>query len=330
MAEQFGNDAFEERLARTLHGYSDEAVRPYDAVELTRMAAERSGRGRFAWPAFPRAWRTTLAFALLTVALAGAAIAGGFIHLPNNSIVPNPSYQPSAPAQSPSTATPTPGASSAESPVVVPPTLEVPGTPLPTFIVAPRTPEATTSAEPSAIPTPELTPQPTETAPPSAPPSIEPTPVPSPTIAPVRSVVAIAVGDTHACVLAADGRVFCWGTNDQGQLGDGTVGDYRNYPTTRVAGIDDARAIAAGIRYSCAVRSDGTVWCWGEDPGNGPSTAVPVQVPNINDATSISAGGNFVCALGSGGAVACWGVGDLGELGNGTFESNVGAPTRRR
>jgi len=324
MAEQFVNDGFEERLARALRGYADEAVRPYDAVELTRIAAERAGRGRFALPAFPRAWRTALAFALLTVALAGAAVAGGFIHLPNNSIVPNPSYQPSLPAQSPGTATPTPAASSVESPVVVAPTLELPGTPLPTLIVEPPTPEATTSAEPSTIPTPELTPEPTETASPTAPPSIEPTPVPSPTIAPVRSVVAIAVGDTHACALADDGRIFCWGTNDQGQLGDGT-NDYRDYPTLPVVGIDDARAIAAGIRFSCAVRADGSVWCWGEDPGNGPSTTVPVQVPNIDDATSVVAGGAFACALRSGGAIACWGVGDMGQLGDGSFQSNVGA-----
>ena len=138
--------------------------------------------------------------------------------------------------------------------------------------------------------------------------------------------MAIALGDTHACTLAADGRIFCWGSNEDGQLGDGTESsDYRNYPSVPVVGIDDATAIAAGIRFSCAVRSDGTVWCWGEDPGNGPSTAVPVQVPNINDATSVVAGGAFACALRSGGAVACWGVGDLGQLGNGSFGS--GGPT---
>jgi alpha-tubulin suppressor-like RCC1 family protein len=110
----------------------------------------------------------------------------------------------------------------------------------------------------------------------------------------------------------------------EGQLGDGTF-DYRDYPTLPVVGIDDARAIAAGIRFTCAVRSDGTVWCWGEDPGNGPSTSVPRQVPNIDNATSVVAGGAFACALRSSGAIACWGVNDIGEFGDGTFESNVGA-----
>ena len=326
MAESFVNDGFEQRLERALREYANEAVRPFDAVEITGNAAQRAGRGLFAWPSFPRQWRLALALVLLIVALAGVAIVGGFIHLPNNSIVPNPSSQPSAPASSAPTVSPTPGGPS-ESPIVivVPPTTGLPGlSPVPSIWITGPTP----SPAPTASATAEPTPQPTETAAPTSSPTSTPTPpptpAPSPTIAPVGSVVAVALGDTHACALADDGRIFCWGTNDQGQLGDGTL-NYRDYPTTPVVGIDDARAIAAGIRFSCAVRSDGSVWCWGEDPGNGPSTAVPVQVPNIDDATSVAAGGDFACALRSGGAVACWGVGDLGELGNGTFESNIGA-----
>jgi len=326
MAESFVNDGFEQRLERALREYANEAVRPFDAVEITGTAAQRAGGGRFAWPSFPRQWRLALTLALLTLALAGVAIVGGFIHLPNNSIVPNPSYEPSPSAPATAITSPTPGASVEAPPSVLPTTLVVPGTPLPTFIVAPPTPEATTSAVPSATPTPEPTPQPTESASPTAPPSTEPTLIPSPTIAPVSSVVAVAVGDTHACALADDGRVFCWGTNDQGQLGDGS-NDYRDYPTLPVVGIDDARAIAAGIRFSCAVRSDGSVWCWGEDPGSDPSHAVPIQVPNINDATSVVAGGAFACALRSGGGVVCWGVGNLGQLGNGSFDSNIGVPS---
>jgi len=88
-----------------------------------------------------------------------------------------------------------------------------------------------------------------------------------------------------------------------------------------VVGIDDATAIAAGIRFSCAVRSDGSVWCWGEDPGQDPSTLVPRQVAGITDARSVVAGGAFACALRETHQVVCWGSNSLGQLGNGTFSA---------
>ena len=329
MADQLANDGFEERLARALRQYADEGVRPLDAVELTRVAEERAGRGRFAGLVVPRAWRLTLALALLTLVLAGVALAGGFIRLPNNSIMPNPTFEPSllAPSLAASQTPTATGGSPLPSAVVVTalPIMSVPGNSLaPTN--QPPTPGPSLSAPPNATGTPELTPLPTETALPTTLPTSEPTPAPSPTIAPVGSVIALAVGDTHACALAEDGRVFCWGSNDMGQLGDGTS-NYRDYPNLPVVGIGDARAIAAGIRFSCAVRSDGSVWCWGEDPGSDSSSAVPFQVQGITDATSVVAGGVFACALRSGGEIACWGGGDLGQLGNGTFERNGAVAT---
>jgi alpha-tubulin suppressor-like RCC1 family protein len=108
-----------------------------------------------------------------------------------------------------------------------------------------------------------------------------------------------------------------------GQLGDGTT-DARYYPTV---GIDDAISISAGIRFSCAVRADGSVWCWGEDPGSDGVSSIPVQVPGIDDATAVSAGGAFACALRSGGQVGCWGINSIGQLGNGRFEYNTGDAT---
>ena len=148
---------------------------------------------------------------------------------------------------------------------------------------------------------------------------------PSPTIAPVAAVLDLAVGDSHSCALADDGRIFCWGANDMGQLGDGTQ-DYRAYPTVPVVGIDNATSFGAGIRFSCATRTDGTVWCWGEDPGSDGASAVPFRIPGIDDATDVEAGGAFACALRIGGGVACWGVGNLGQLGNGVFERNSSVP----
>ncbi len=78
-------------------------------------------------------------------------------------------------------------------------------------------------------------------------------------------------------------------------------------------------AISAGRSHSCAVRSDGTVVCWGADDlgqlGNGTTNALtnaPVVVPGIDDAVALSAGPDYSCVVRSGGTVACWGSGSQG------------------
>lgn len=302
---------FEGRLSQRLSDFADQAVRPFDAVEITRIAAADAGRATFKRPALPRGWRPLLAMALLALGLIGVGILGGFIKLPNNSIVPNPSFSPFSPM--PVATTPLETPDSTASP------LETPGT----------SPSGLVTFPPIATPTPQPTPSGSPTPSPTASPTPSPTPSPDPATVPVNSVVAVTSGDTHACALADDGRVFCWGINDEGQLGDGTT-DYRDFGTVPVIGIDNARAIAAGIRFSCAALVDGTVWCWGEDPGSDGSSTVPVQVPGMNDATAITAGGAFACALRSNGQIGCWGNGQAGQLGNGVYENNSGVPTPQR
>ncbi|MFO0601560.1 MAG: hypothetical protein U0324_00230 [Polyangiales bacterium] len=73
----------------------------------------------------------------------------------------------------------------------------------------------------------------------------------------------VAAGGWHTCAIArADGRVFCWGRNDAGQLGDGTT-TQRNTPV-EVVGLRGVTAIAAGLRHTCAMFG-GRVRCWGDN-----------------------------------------------------------------
>ncbi len=61
--------------------------------------------------------------------------------------------------------------------------------------------------------------------------------------------------------------MLCWGSNSNGQLGDGTTTD-RHAPV-QVTGLPaKATQVAAGGRHTCALLTDGTVWCWGKG-GNG-------------------------------------------------------------
>jgi alpha-tubulin suppressor-like RCC1 family protein len=102
--------------------------------------------------------------------------------------------------------------------------------------------------------------------------------------------MGISVGDFHTCAVRADGTVWCWGINSTGQLGDGQVHqscgggvDCSPMPV-QASGLADALGIEAGDYHTCAVRSDGTAWCWGMNNygklGDGTTTqrTTPVQV----------------------------------------------------
>lgn len=140
---------------------------------------------------------------------------------------------------------------------------------------------------------------------------------------------ALATGTRHSCALNPGGTVQCWGTNSQGQLGDGTTTD-RKAPGT-VAGITTATQISAfGGDHTCAVLANGAVQCWGDNGtgqlGNGSSTFLnstqPTTVTGIATAVAVSAGVSHSCAVLASGAVQCWGQNNLGQLGNGTTVSS--------
>ncbi len=135
----------------------------------------------------------------------------------------------------------------------------------------------------------------------------------------------------HTCSRINDGSVRCWGSNSDGQLGDGTTSN-RNTPVA-VTGLTGVTQVAAGGFHSCALVSGGTVRCWGSNTdgqlGDGtttPSTS-PVTVAGLTDATAVSAGTYHTCAVRSGGTVACWGDNAFGQIGNGVGSGDVMAPT---
>src|SRR5262249_25256280 len=107
-------------------------------------------------------------------------------------------------------------------------------------------------------------------------------PLPIPDLA---NVTAIASAGEHALALPADGTVMSWGTNDFGQLGDGTFND--RFSPVSVLGLSNVAAIACGGEPGVALRStslaligDGTIMAWGGDARSPSST--PVQVPGLN------------------------------------------------
>lgn len=151
-------------------------------------------------------------------------------------------------------------------------------------------------------------------------------------------VVAIASYYTHNLAIRKDGTVWGWGANDCAETGteldqDPAMGALIHTPV-RVPGLDDVVAVATGKSHSLALRSDGTVWAWGDNylsqlgshpkrltrdsaclgPGVVPfhsgHTSAPIKVPGLPRIVTIAAGSYFGAALDERGEVWIWGSQD--------------------
>ena len=143
---------------------------------------------------------------------------------------------------------------------------------------------------------------------------------------PQARVVDIAAGASHTCMLLAGGQIRCWGLNDSGQLGDGTLTN-RELPEDMIGMMVAAKGIAAGERHTCAVTIQGGVKCWGSnhDGQLGDGTTVdrvaPIGVSGLmSGMRAVVAGEQHTCGLTAGGGVKCWGSNRKGQLGDGTVD----------
>ena len=133
----------------------------------------------------------------------------------------------------------------------------------------------------------------------------------------------VAAGDLHTLALKADGTVWSWGANTQGQIGNNSQ-NQANSPVP-VSGLSDVVAIAAGGSHSVAAKRDGSVWVWGSnsagqlaEPTSTLRRLVPVQVAGIGDVVQVAAGESFTLVLKRDGSVCGWGMNSSGQLGDGT------------
>lgn len=147
-------------------------------------------------------------------------------------------------------------------------------------------------------------------------------------IAGTRTYTDLAAGRWHVCAVANDGAMMCWGRNDSGQIGQAlTV--VEDATPTRVGTSNDWAFVGAGERTTCAIQTDGELFCWGESGegqvGNGSTTdrVEPIKVNSWTDWKTISLGNLHVCGVREDSTAWCWGDNDLGQLGSG------GTSTRR-
>lgn len=159
----------------------------------------------------------------------------------------------------------------------------------------------------------------------------------------ITTAISVTVGQTnsdgvgYACALLSGGTVDCWGNNWYNNLGNPAQDGNDTLPPTPVSGLTNAIAVYAADYYTCAIKSDHTAYCWGEDDngdfGDGTlnSSDTPVQMTTVDAAQSLSLGFSdsswyhHTCAVGFDGIVRCWGSDYDGQLGDNANTDSLSA-----
>ena len=140
----------------------------------------------------------------------------------------------------------------------------------------------------------------------------------------------ISANFEHVCALLADASLFCWGQNFEGELGQNDSPPGGGEPDTArdvlspiaVPGTDWSH-VSAGNGFTCGIRFDGTLWCWGRNSGHqlGPSTETqvrhPIQVATDSDWLRVVSGQQFSFALKQDHSLWCWGLNVASATGEG-------------
>lgn len=136
---------------------------------------------------------------------------------------------------------------------------------------------------------------------------------------------SVSSGMSQTCGRRSTGRLYCWGSNLAGGVGDGTTTP-RLTPTQVAGGWTNWTSVSVGANHACGRRSTGRLYCWGYN-GNGAvgdstngQRFVPTQVAGAaTDWSAVSTGNAHTCARKVSGRLFCWGSGTKGQLGNNQY-----------
>jgi len=134
---------------------------------------------------------------------------------------------------------------------------------------------------------------------------------------------ALAAGRAHTCGLErGSGRVLCWGSGGEGQLGQGDTADRR--APVAVPLPAPATRVSTSYDHTCALLADGSLHCWGKNDehqlglGDTEPRLTPARVGADSDWINVAAGQGHTCGLRRPGTLWCWGRNTDGQLGLGS------------
>ncbi len=148
---------------------------------------------------------------------------------------------------------------------------------------------------------------------------------------PLTGVVEVGMGYSHACARDGAGVVSCWGSNDVGQLGSGTLVNRRRAAPVIGAGASGALELAVGGHHNCVRKAGDAVWCWGKNEHGelGDASIVNRSTPVMSGTgTSIGAGRSHTCGVRADGTLWCWGFTWRNRIGDGAAIVDPGADSR--
>lgn len=150
---------------------------------------------------------------------------------------------------------------------------------------------------------------------------------------PPASVAKVVGGFFHTCARLVDNRVWCWGSNEQGQLGINQTTPYVPNPVR--VNLADVVDVAAGAFHTCALTLGGEVHCWGRNSERQLGVAAPafafepVRVATAPaGVSSLALGSSHTCVSTDRAEVFCWGNNALGAAGVSSTANDPVAPTR--
>jgi hypothetical protein len=156
-------------------------------------------------------------------------------------------------------------------------------------------------------------------------------------VAQLHGVISIAAGGYHTVALQQNGRVWSWGYDANGAVGNGTASTTGTHLPVQVSRLSDVKSIAAGLNHSVAIKEDGTVWVWGSNRsgqlGNGTTTGaynIPVQLAGLSGVADVIAKANHTIALMQDGTAWAWGDKGSGQWGNGFTVDGSSTPVQMR